>query len=88
MGIAAVSVTFVAMDDVPTGTAPGAGVVHYDAYLTRSTNGGASFSGPLKIDTSFLVLSNAGVLPATLTSDCVANDSNFSATFPYLAPAN
>jgi hypothetical protein len=40
------------------------------------------------IDTSFLVLSNAGVLPATLTSDCVANDSNFSATFPYLAPAN
>jgi len=40
------------------------------------------------IDTSFLVLSNAGVLPAGLVSDCVANDSNFSATFPYLAPPN
>jgi hypothetical protein len=40
------------------------------------------------IDTSFTVLSNAGVLPAGLTSDCVANDSTFSTTFPYLAPAN
>ena len=40
------------------------------------------------IDTSFLVLSNAGVLPAGLVSDCVANDSNFSATFPYMAPPN
>ena len=40
------------------------------------------------IDTSFGVLSNAGVLPATLVSDCVANDSTFSATFPYMAPPN
>jgi len=40
------------------------------------------------IDTSFAVLSNAGVLPATLVSDCVANDSTFSATFPYMAPPN
>ena len=48
---ATVNVAFLALDDVPTGTAPGAGVVHYDAYLTRSTNGGASFSRPLKIST-------------------------------------
>ena len=40
------------------------------------------------IDTSFAVLSNAGVLPSTLTSDCVGNDSNFSSTFPYLAAPN
>ena len=40
------------------------------------------------IDTSFAVLSNAGVLPAGLTSDCVANDSTFSTTFPYLAKPN
>ncbi len=46
-----VNVVFTALDDVPTGTAPGAGVVHYDTYLTRSTNGGASFSSPLLIST-------------------------------------
>jgi len=46
-----VNVVFNAIDDKPTGTAPGAGVVHYDAYLTRSTNGGASFSSPLLIST-------------------------------------
>jgi len=47
-----VDVAFLALDDVPTGTAPGAGVVHYDAYLVQSTNGGASFSSPLKISTA------------------------------------
>jgi len=40
------------------------------------------------IDTSFTVLANAGVLPASVTSDCVANDSNFSTNFPYLASPN
>ncbi len=48
-----VDVVFLAMDDVPAGTAPGAGVVAYDAYFTQSTNGGASFSSPpLKISTA------------------------------------
>lgn len=47
-----VSVTFNAMDDKPGGTAPGAGVVSFDTYLTQSTNGGASFSTPLKISTA------------------------------------
>ncbi len=47
-----VNVAFTALDDVPTGTAPGAGVVHYDTYLTRSTNGGASFSSPQLISTA------------------------------------
>jgi hypothetical protein len=40
---------FVALDDKPGGTKPGAGVVHYDAYFTQSTDGGATFSSPVKI---------------------------------------
>ena len=40
------------------------------------------------IDTSFSVLANAGVLPSSVTTDCVANDSNFSSSFPYLAAPN
>ncbi len=47
-----VDVAFLALDDVPTGTAPGAGVVHYDAYFTQSTNGGASFSSPVVISSA------------------------------------
>ncbi len=47
-----VDVGFLAMDDKSAGTAPGAGVVHYDAYFTQSTNGGASFSSPLIITTA------------------------------------
>lgn len=47
-----VNVAFLAMDDVPTGTAPGSGVVHYDAYFTQSTDGGATFSTPLTISTA------------------------------------
>jgi hypothetical protein len=47
-----VDVAFLALDDVPIETAPGAGVVHYDAYLTQSTDGGASFSSPLLISTA------------------------------------
>jgi hypothetical protein len=46
-----VDVVFQALDDVATGTAPGAGVVFYDTYLTQSTNGGTSFSKPVKIST-------------------------------------
>lgn len=38
------------------------------------------------IDTSFAVLANAGVLPASVTTDCVSsNDVSFSSSFPYLA---
>jgi len=47
-----VNVAFLALDDVPTGTAPGAGVVHYDAYLTQSSDGGANFGSPLLISTA------------------------------------
>jgi hypothetical protein len=46
-----VDVVFQAMDDRPAGTAPGAGVVHYDSYLSRSTNGGATFSSSQLIST-------------------------------------
>lgn len=44
-----VDVVFQALDDVPTGTAPGAGVVTYDTYSTQSTDGGATYSSPLKL---------------------------------------
>jgi hypothetical protein len=44
-----VSVATQALDDVPVGTAPGAGVVSYDSYFAKSTDGGGSFSAPLKI---------------------------------------
>ncbi len=47
-----VNVAFLALDEVPTGTAPGAGVVHYDAYLAQSTDGGVSFGGSLLISTA------------------------------------
>jgi hypothetical protein len=47
-----VDVAFLALDDVPTGTAPGVGVVHYDAYLVQSTNGGATFSSPVVISSA------------------------------------
>jgi hypothetical protein len=43
-----VTVATQALDAKPAGTAPGAGVVHYDSYLTESVGGGA-FSGPLKL---------------------------------------
>ncbi len=46
-----VDVVFLALDDVLTGKAPGAGVVHYDAYFAQSTNAGASFGSPSKIST-------------------------------------
>jgi hypothetical protein len=43
-----VSVATQALDDVPAGTAPGAGVVFYDSYLAESVNGGG-FSAPVRI---------------------------------------
>jgi hypothetical protein len=46
-----VTVATQALDDVPAGTAPGAGVVSYDSYLAESTNGGA-FGGPVLISTA------------------------------------
>lgn len=46
---AKVLVGFNAIDDKPAGTAPGAGVVHYDAYYVKSTNGGTSFGAPVKV---------------------------------------
>jgi hypothetical protein len=46
-----VSVATQALDAMPAGTAPGAGVVHYDSYFAESVNGGA-FSSPLKISSA------------------------------------
>lgn len=47
----AVHVAFLALDDVEDDTAPGAGVVAYDAYVAQSSNGGTSFGAPFKIST-------------------------------------
>jgi len=46
-----VSVATQALDAKPAGTAPGAGVVHYDSYLAESVSG-AAFSAPLKISSA------------------------------------
>lgn len=47
-----VFVGFNSIDDVPFGTAPGAGVVFYDAYYVTSANRGATFGSPVKISTA------------------------------------
>jgi hypothetical protein len=44
-----VLIGFNAIDDVPAGTPPGAGVVTYDAYYAFSNDEGASFGSPVKI---------------------------------------
>ena len=44
-----VFVGFNAIDDVPFGTAPGAGAVFYDAFFVASKNGGSSFGKPVRI---------------------------------------
>ncbi len=46
-----VTVATQALDAKAAGTAPGAGVVHYDSYLAESVGGGA-FSAPLKISSA------------------------------------
>ena len=47
-----VDVVFLALDDVPSGTSPGAGVVSYDAFFTQSTNKGVTFSDPMTMSTA------------------------------------
>jgi hypothetical protein len=47
-----VNVAFQALDERAAGTLPGAGVVHYDSYLTQSTDGGANFSTPVLLSTA------------------------------------
>lgn len=44
-----VFIGFNAIDDVPAGTDPGAGVVFYDAYYVLSTDGGANFGAQAMI---------------------------------------
>src|SRR5260370_28759461 len=46
-----VTVATQALDAKPAGTAPGAGVVHYDSYLVESVGGG-TFSAPLKLSSA------------------------------------
>jgi hypothetical protein len=44
-----VLIGFNALEDVAARTAPGTGVVFYDAYYVLSANSGASFGSPVKI---------------------------------------
>jgi hypothetical protein len=44
-----VNVLVNALDDVPVGTPPGAGVVHYGAYWAQSVDGGVTFGTPLEV---------------------------------------
>ena len=46
-----VFIGFNAIDDKPVGTAPGAGVVRYDAYYVISIDSGDAFGAPVKIST-------------------------------------
>jgi len=46
-----VTVATQALDAKPAGTAPGAGVVHYDSYLAESVGGG-TFSAPIKLSSA------------------------------------
>lgn len=48
----AVHLAFLAMDDVDDMTLPGAGVVSYDAYVARSSDGGSSFGAPFRVSTA------------------------------------
>jgi hypothetical protein len=41
-----------AVDDVPPGTTPGEGVVHYDTYWVQSSDGGSTFTDPFKISSA------------------------------------
>jgi hypothetical protein len=45
-----VNVLASALDDVPDGTPPGAGVVSYGTYWTQSVDGGATFGAPLEVN--------------------------------------
>jgi hypothetical protein len=47
-----VAIVFNALDDVATGTAPGAGVTHFDAYVARSTDFGQHFEAPILLSTA------------------------------------
>jgi hypothetical protein len=46
-----VAIVFNALDDVAAGTAPGAGVTMFDAYVARSTDGGQTFEAPMLLST-------------------------------------
>lgn len=47
-----VDVVFLALDERPAGTAPGAGVVHYDAYFTRSVTRGSTWTKPQRLSST------------------------------------
>jgi hypothetical protein len=46
-----VAIVFNALDDVAAGTAPGAGVTSFDAYIARSTDFGQTFETPIRLST-------------------------------------
>lgn len=51
-GASNVSLVFQAVDDAPSGTAPGAGVARYATYYSRSVDNGMTFAPPVVISTA------------------------------------
>ena len=47
-----VDAVFLALDNRPIGTAPGPGVVHYDAYFARSVTRGLTWSKPQRLSST------------------------------------
>jgi hypothetical protein len=51
-GASNVNLVFQAIDDLPAGTAPGAGVARYATYYSRSVDNGMTFTRPVAISTA------------------------------------
>ena len=56
--------------------------------LTVDTSSAAGFPNGRGLSDDVIDIELGLVTNGAVTTDCVANDSNFSASFPYLAPAN
>jgi hypothetical protein len=78
-----VFIGFNALDDVPKGTAPGAGVVLYDAYYVLSTDSGGTFGAPVKISAapSDPDVATANSLTAQFIGDYNGADAGTDGTF-------
>ena len=74
-----VFIGFNAIDDVPAGTDPGAGVVYYDAYYVLSTDGGDSFGAAAMISAA---PSDPDVATANSLSSQFIGDYNGAAASP------
>ncbi len=79
--------TLIALGNAPAYAEAVTNILLPDILTVDTSNPGGFLNGRRLaddvIDTELTVISSGAI-----TTDCVANDSNFSNTFPYLAPAN